>query len=346
MVGGRTGRGPLLRDVAHAAGVSVGTVSNVLNSPEKVSPEKIARVHAAITELGFVPNAAARQLRAGRSDSVGLLVLEVRNPFFTDLAAGVEDAAIESNLAVVLATSSERADREAMYLDRFEQSRVDGVLVTPVGASVEQLEAIRDRGTPVILLDRLSRTPGFSSIAVDDHEGGRIGGQHLVDIGCRHIAFVGGPSSLDQVGHRAAGARAAATARGVRLTHIATTAMTAAEGHRVGTTIAALPAEDRPDGIFAANDLIALAVLQALLLAGVRVPDDVVVLGYDDIPFAALAAVPLSSVRQPAYLMGRRAMELLNARLRDGDREPEHVVFAPELIVRASTARGRRSPAQ
>ncbi len=341
MAGGRTGRGPLLRDVARAAGVSVGTVSNVLNSPDKVSPEKIARVHAAIAELGFVPNAAARQLRAGRSASVGLLVLDVRNPFFTDLAAGVEDAAIASDRAVILATSSERADREAMYLDRFEQSRVDGVLVTPVGSSVDQLEAIRDRGTPVILLDRLSHTPGFSSIAVDDREGGRLGGQHLVDIGSRHIAFVGGPLTLDQVSHRAAGAREAAVAADVRLTHIATTGMTAAEGHRVGTRIAALPADQRPDAIFGANDLIALAILQALLLAGVRVPDDVVVLGYDDIPFASLAAVPLSSVRQPAYLMGQRAMELLNAHLRGEAAEPQHVVFEPELIVRASTSRLR-----
>ncbi|QGF23030.1 LacI family DNA-binding transcriptional regulator [Raineyella fluvialis] len=345
MAGARSNRGPLLRDVAQRAGVSVGTVSNVLNNPEKVSPETLTRVQAAITELGFVPNAAARQLRAGRSASVGLLVLDVRNPFFTDLAAGVEEAAIDSGLAVILATSSGRPDREAMYLERFEQSRVDGVLVTPVGSSVEPLVALRDRGTPVILLDRLTQTPGFSSIAVDDAEGGRLGGQHLVDIGCRHIAFVGGPRTLEQVRNRAAGARRVAEAAGVDLTEILTTDMSADEGHRVGTEIAALPPDERPDGIFAGNDLIALAVLQALLSAGIRVPEEVAVLGYDDIPFAALATVPLSSIRQPSHLMGQRAMALLTAHLRGDTAHSDHEVFTPELIVRGTTAGHRRDDA-
>ncbi len=335
-------RGPLLRDVAQQAGVATGTVSNVLHNPAKVAPETLARVQAVIAELGYVPNAAARQLSRGRSGSVGLLVLDARNPFFNDLAAGVEEAAGSMDLAVLLATSAERADRERLYLDRFEQSRVDGLLVTPVGGSVKQLKAIRDRGTPIVLLDRLATTPGFSSVAVDDIEGGRLAGQHLVDVGCRRIAFVGGPVTLEQVRNRLVGAGRAAEAAGVALSHLATTRMTADEGRRVGSEIAAMPRRERPDGVFAANDLLALAILQALTLAGIRVPDEVAVIGYDDIAFAALAGVPLSSIHQPSYQMGRRAMELLAATMQaggDSRTASQQVVFMPELAARASTLR-------
>lgn len=339
---GRPTRGPLLRDVAQRAGVATGTVSNVLHHPDKVTPETLARVQAAIAELGYVPNAAARQLSRGRSGSIGLLVLDARNPFFTDLAAGVEDAAAAMDLAVLVAASSERADRERLYLDRFEQSRVDGLLVTPVGESIKQLKGIRERGTPVILLDRLATTPGFSSVAVDDIEGGRLAGQHLIDAGCRDIAFVGGPMTLEQVRNRREGAQLAAAAARVRLSHLATTRMAADEGQRIGYEIAAMAPEARPDGVFAANDLLGLAILQALLLAGIRVPEDVAVIGYDDISFAALAAVPLSSIRQPSYQMGRKAMELLAAAMEAGDdagAASRQVVFIPELAARASTLR-------
>ena len=344
---GRPTRGPLLREVAARAGVATGTVSNVLHHPGKVAPETLSRVEAAIAEMGYVPNGAARQLSRGRSGSVGLLVLDARNPFFNDLAAGVEDAAGSLGLAVLLATSSERTDRERLYLEHFEQSRVDGILVTPVGGSIKQLKAIRDRGTPIILLDRLATTPGFSSVAVDDVEGGRLAGQHLIDAGCRDLVFVGGPVTLEQVRNRLTGAQSAAEAASVRISHLATARMTAEEGRRAGLELAARKPAGRPDGVFAANDLLALAILQALVLAGIRVPEDIALIGYDDISFAALASVPLSSVRQPAYQMGRRAMDLLAAAMqRDaagGDAEgrsaSQQVVFMPELAARASSLR-------
>lgn len=340
----RPTRGPLLRDVARLAGVATGTVSNVLHNPDKVAPDTLARVQAVIAELGYVPNAAARQLSRGRSGSVGLLVLDARNPFFNDLAAGVEEAAAALDLAVLLAASSERADRERLYLERFEQSRVDGILVTPVGGSAKQLRGIRERGTPIVLLDRLATTPGFSSVAVDDIEGGRLAGQHLVEVGCRRLAFVGGPVTLEQVHNRLVGARRAAEAAGVPVIHLATSRMSADEGQRVGAEIAATPSEERPDGVFAANDLLALALLQTLTLAGIRVPDDIAIIGYDDIAFAALAGVPLSSIRQPSYQMGRRAMELLAGAIAGGGESrdaSQQVVFVPELAARAST---RRAP--
>jgi LacI family transcriptional regulator len=340
----RATRGPLLRDVARTAGVATGTVSNVLHNPDKVAPETRARVEQAIAELGYVPNAAAQQLSRGRSGSVGLLVLDVRNPFFSELATGVEDTAADLGITVLLASSAELVDRERLHLERFEQSRVDGLLVTPVGASVKQLKGIRDRGTPIVLLDRLAATAGFSSVAVDDVEGGRLAGQHLLDAGCQNVAFVGGPLSLEQVRNRLAGAERVVRPHGVPITHLATEHMSAEEGRRIGLEIVAMRRAARPDGVFAANDLLGLAVLQALILGGIRVPDEIAVIGYDDIPFASLAGVPLSSIHQPAYQMARRAMEMLAAMIAEGGpgAVAEHVVFMPELVARASTDRGSR----
>jgi len=334
-----------VRDVADDAGVSVGTVSNVLNRPEKVAPETVARVQASIERLGFVRNDAARQLRAGRSRTIGLIVLDVRNPFFTEVARGAEERAAEHGLSVLLANSDEKQHREATYLDLFEEQRMFGVLVTPVAENLPRLRRMQERGIPTVLVDRESHDAAFASVAVDDVEGGRIAADHLLSIGRRRIAFVGGPVSIRQVSDRLAGAQAAVAAGGGQLEFIGTNALTVEEGRRVGGGIRDRSPADRPDAIFAANDLLALGVLQSLVMspsAGdgsstVRVPEDIALIGYDDIDFSAAAVIPLSSVRQPAALIGSTAVDLLLEQ-QQGARPREHVVFQPVLVVRASTA--------
>lgn len=325
-----------VRDVAALAGVSVGTVSNVLNRPEKVSEDARLRVQDAIAKLGFVRNDAARQLRAGRSRSIGLVVLDAGNPFFMDLARGAEDRAADEGLAVLLGNSDDTSSRESAYLDLFEEQRVSGVLISPLGDAMSRLERLRERGIPTVLVDRESHNSAFSSVSVDDVAGGRLAVEHLLSIGRRRVAFVGGPLSIRQVSDRLSGARqAVAEVADARLETLTTAALTVLEGRAVGETILRRTAEERPDAIFCANDLLAVGVLQALMLLGdVRVPDDVALIGYDDIAFASAAVVPLSSIRQPSALIGATAVELL---LDPG--EPRQVVFQPELVVRASTAR-------
>lgn len=323
-----------VRDVAERAGVSVGTVSNVLNNPDKVAPATAERVLAAIDHLGFVRNDAARQLRAGHSRSIGMIVLDVRNPFFTDVARGAEVTAAEARLSVLLANSDERPDREAAYLDLFEEQRVRGILITPVGDVVPRLEQLRSRGIPCVLVDRLARTPGFSSVSVDDEAGGRMALEHLADAGRRHVVFVGGPFALQQVRDRETGARQVAERRGVRLDVVETASLSAAEGVRVGGLLA--ESEEHPDAVFAANDIVALGLLQGLIQGGMRVPEDVAIVGYDDIDFAAAATVPISSIGQPRVRIGTEAVELLLAET-DGTAEPRQIVFQPELVVRASS---------
>ncbi len=336
---------PSIKDVAVRAGVSVGTVSNVLNRPQLVSERTRGKVHDAIAHLGFVRNESARQLRAGRSRTLAYVVLDTTNPFFTDVARGVEEVSLAAGLALFLCNSDEDAGREATYLDLLEEQRVQGVLITPVDPDGERLALLPQRGTPVVLLDRAAQDRSACSVAVDDVMGGDLATTHLLETGHDRIAFVGGPFTIPQVQDRHRGALAALHREGrdeAALVVLEVAAPTAAEGRRAGERLAGLPASRRPTAAFCANDLLALGLLQEMTRQGVRVPDDVAIVGYDDIDFAATAAVPLTSVRQPRHLLGRTAAELL---LGEASGDPGHVhrqiQFQPELVVRSSTARRR-----
>lgn len=329
-----------VKDVAERAGVSVGTVSNVMNHPEKVSDAAVARVTAAIDELGFIRNDAARQLRDGRSKTIGLVVLDVRNPFFTDVARGAEDKAADAGLTVTLGNSDENTEREATYLDLFEQQRVHGVLISPYADITDRLRRLRQRGIPAVLVDRTSPDLSFSSVSVDDIAGGRLAAEHLIAQGRRRLAFIGGPLEIRQVSDRLEGARqAVAVNPDVSLEVLAVDALSVLAGRTAGSELVKRAPADRPDAIFAANDLVAMGVLQALMMQGrgVRVPDEIALIGYDDIDFASAAVVPLSSIRQPSALMGQTAVEILLEEAADADAEARQVVFQPELVVRAST---------
>lgn len=328
-----------VRDVARLAQVSPGTVSNALNHPEKVSAATLERVRRAVDELGFVRNDAARQLRAGTNRSIGMVVLDVANPFFTDVARGVEDALASQQRPLLLANSDQNPEREASYLTLFEEQRVSGILITPAGDVLDRLRTVRERGIAVVIVDRLSRAKDFSSVSVDDRLGGQLATEHLIESGRRRLCFVGGPNTLSQVKDRLAAARRVVKKHdAVTLAEIESQTMDATAGRLAADDFLTWPAQQRPDAVFAANDLVALGVLQALTLAGLRVPDDVAIIGYDDIDFAASAAIPLSSIRQPSEQMGRTAAELLLGEISSGDGgEVRQVKLKPELIARTST---------
>ncbi len=329
-----------VRDVAAAASVSVGTVSNVLNRPSKVSPSTVERVQQAIEELGFVRNDAARQLRAGRSRSIGMVVLDVGNPFFAEVARGAEDRAAEAGMTVLLGNSDESAQREGSYLDLFREQRVNGILVTPATEDLSHIVRLRDSGVPVILVDREVELDGIGSVAVDDVQGGYLAVSHLLAQGRRRIAYVGGPSTIRQVVDRLAGARrAVAEVSDATIEAIEMSALSVLQGRAAGEALRARPAAERPDAVFAANDLLAVGVLQAFsLMSDVRVPEDIALIGYDDIDFASATVVPLSSIRQPAHLIGYTAVDLLLTHLDDPDGTHERTVrFQPELVVRESS---------
>ena len=356
-----------MKDVATLAGVAVGTVSNVLNHPDLVRPQTRARVEAAMEQLGFIPNASARQLRAGRSRCLGLVVLDVTNPFFTEVARGVEDYAQAEGCAVILCNSDGAEDKERQYLRVLEEQRVRGILITPVHGRAPTIMGIRDRGTPVVLLDRPGPA-GHCSVAVDDRRGGELAVAHLLALGHRRIALVNGPLAIRQCADRRRGAYEAVRNGGLDpaevLVEVPVPAMNtrcgadagdqlraaSAAGSTLTARLTAGPASSAsPTPIagpmltaaFCANDLLALGLLRRLSQLGAQVPGDIAIVGYDDIDFAADSAVPLTSVRQPKYQLGQTAAKLL---LEEADHPAQHehrrIVFTPELVTRASSQPG------
>lgn len=329
----------VIKDVARRAGVSVGTVSNVINRPERVNDLTRRRVEAAIAELGYVRNVHARHLRVGHSRIVGLLVLDMGNPFFVEVARGAERAARQAGLGVMVCNSNQSAGEEAEYLDLFAEQRVRGVLLTPADGSGRTVRDFRRHGIPFVLVDRVGTGGGECSVSVDDVAGGTLAVRHLTAAGHRRIAFVSGPPHLQQIRDRRAGALAALAESGLgpdALVELPTETLDVAAGRDAAARLLGLP--QRPTAVFCANDLLALGVLQAVFAAGVGVPQDLAIVGYDDIEFAAAAAVPLTSVRQPALALGTLAGELLLEELaEDGEHEHRQVVLQPELVVRKST---------
>ena len=327
-----------VKDVAARAGVSLGTVSNVLNQPERVSPRTREKVEQAMAELGFVRNEMARHLRSGRSRTLAYVMLDAANPFFTDVAAGIEETAESGRFSLYMCNSGNRSDREVAHLDHLVEQRVQGILVTPLDPEAPHLASVARRGTPVVVVDRTPRDEALCSVAVDDVLGGRLAVEHLLDRGHERVAFIGGPRSIGQVRDRLQGASEGLEAAGAPpVTALMTEATTVREGRLAGERLLGLPRSKRPTAAFCANDLIALGLLQQLVGAGLRVPDDLAIVGYDDIYFAGAAAVPLTSVRQPRHELGRRAAELVLDEASSPDHRHQQVVLLPELVARTST---------
>src|SRR4051794_1433786 len=338
---GGTSRSSSVKDVAALAGVSLGTVSNVLNRPERVSAGTRQRVERAMAELGFVRNEFARQLRMGTSSTLAYVMLDATNPFFTDVAQGIELAAEKANVSLFICNSNSSGSREESHLGHLMQQRVQGILLTPVDPEAETIDLVAERGVPLVIVDRTRNDTRFCSVAVDDVLGGRLALEHLVDLGHRRVAYIAGPDSLGQVRDRLAGAREAWAAAGLPaedLVVLPTASLTVAAGRGAGERLAGMPARTRPTAAFCGNDLVALGLLQQVIGSGRSVPGDLAIVGYDDIEFAAAAAVPLTSVSQPRQELGRTAAELVLAEA-DPDHTHRQVLFRPELVARGSTLR-------
>ncbi|MFJ4227679.1 substrate-binding domain-containing protein, partial [Paenarthrobacter nicotinovorans] len=214
-----------------------------------------------------------------------------------------------------------------------------GLLLSPVGDVADRIDNLRERGVPTVLVDQLADTERCSSVSVDDEEGGYLAAKHLLDIGRRRLVFVGSPA-IRQVAHRLKGAqRAAAEVKDASIEVLDSAGQTVLAGRQVGNNLVERAPEERPDAVFCSNDLLALGVMQSLtMLRTVRIPEDIALIGYDDIDFATSAVVPLSSIRQPTEALGRTAVELLAEEQESNGTKHRAVVFTPELVVRQSTA--------
>ncbi len=330
-----------IRDVAKLAGVAPITVSRVLNGRKNVAEDTRQRVQQAIDQLHYVPNTLARSLRSRQSHTIGLLVSDITNPFWTTVARGVEDTAAENDYRTILCNTDENSAKETNYLNLLVERRVDGVIIAPATPEKQRLALLKKLKVPCVLIDR--RVKGFRADSVygDSRTGARLLIDHLIDLGHRRIALINGPSTISTAQDRADGYRASLEAHGVAVDKslIFQGDFKQDSGYRLVKQ--ALACEPRPTAIFAANNFIALGVLQALQEVGLRVPEDFALVCVDDVPYLSEIDPFLTVAAQPAYVMGESAARLLVDRLatkRTG--KPREVVLALHLIIRRSCGQG------
>jgi LacI family transcriptional regulator, galactose operon repressor len=325
-----------IKDVAATAGVSVATVSRVLNGSDRVDAELAARVHDAVARLGYRRSGLARSLRSRRARVVGLVISDIRNPFFTDVVRGVEDRVGADGYSLVLCNSDEELAKEADYLDLIVEERMAGAIVSPASSDETRLDALTARGTPVVVIDREAAREAVDTVLVDNVRGGSIAVHHLAENGYRRIACVTGPPRTSTGSDRLAGWEAGLREAGLPIEDslLRHADFKESGGHAGATDLLAGP--DRPDAFFVANNLMTVGVLAALREAGLEVPGDVGVVGFDDMPWARLLRPALTTVAQPTYELGRRAAGLLEERIQGVDSPPRRVVLEPRLEIRES----------
>lgn len=326
-----------VKDVAALAGVSSSTVSNYLNHPHVLGDASRERVRAAIEQLGYVPNESARQLRAGSSKALALILLDAWLPYFHDLSRGVEDVTREGGWSLFFSNSNRDSAQERRNIEMFEAHRVQGIVIYPLDDVVPQLERLADRGIRSVVVGPIRPSSKVASVLFDDVGGGRLAGEHLLAIGRRRIVFLGSPT-VSQSNDRLQGLHEAVAGSDASVTVLDVPHLITEDGLRVAEQIVAMAPEDRPDAVFAANDMVAIGVLTQLMRHGIRVPEDIALIGFDDVDQAHQGVVPLTSVRQPGYAIGRAAGAALLEQLADPTAPPPAPTpFSAELVVREST---------
>lgn len=326
-----------ISDVARTAGVSPATVSRVFNGG-RVTAERAERVRKAAADLGFSPNRVARSLRTQRGSVIGLLIPDIENPFFTSLARGVEDAALRTNLSVVLCNTDEDVEKERRYVDVALAEQMAGVIVAAASRKRTDLSALAARGIPVVAVDRRPRAAAVDAVMVDNQHGGEDATAHLLERGYERVACITGPAGASTSEDRLAGFRAAMHEAGVPDDW--TRAHTRHADFRVDGGYAAmrelLTLRTPPDAVFVANNLMTVGALQALREAGIE-PPDFGILSFGDVPWASLVRPPLTTVQLPAYDLGASAAALLQDRLAGSDKPLQTVVLRTVLQPREST---------
>jgi len=328
-----------MRDVAKRARVSVSTVSHVLNGTRRVSGETQEAVLAAIGELGYQPNLLAKSLKTSRTFTVGLLISDIQNSFFTSVVRGVEDVALSRGYHLFLCNTDEDARREDEYLRELAKKRVDGLIVASAAPRHDGAGRLKDVNVPFVLMDREVEGVEADVVRLDNRMGTRLVADHLVGLGHERIGMVSGPLNKAS-GHeryRGLGDALADLGLGMDDSVVRFGDFRTESGRRGAAELLRMP--DPPTAIVAANNKMTLGALLAVREAGVRIPDEVSVVGFDDMEWAPLADPPLTTLAQPAYEMGVEAIELLLGRIEDGPaEEPERILLKPRLIVRESTA--------
>jgi LacI family transcriptional regulator len=328
-----------IKDVAALAGISYTTVSHVLNRTRPVSDAVRKKVEEAITQLDYVPSAVARSLKAKSTATIGLLIPNGINPYFAELARGIEDYCERNGFCVILCNSDDNLQKQRNYLRVLLEKRVDGLIVSSVGGDdslVESLAAVR---TPLVIVDRDLENISADLVRIDHELGAWLATSHLLELGHRHIACICGPAQTSVARMRLAGYQRAMREAGVQVqdSWVVESDFTGPSGYQAACT---LLETDRPTAIFAANDMVGIGVLRAAAERNVKVPADLSVVGFDDIQMSQFVYPALTTVGQSILQLGERAAEVLLRRITTRGEAPDvqQSIVAPSMVLRESTA--------
>jgi LacI family transcriptional regulator len=324
-------------DVAEAAGVSAATVSRVLNERGNVSEELSVRVKKVAADLGYQPFGPARALRQQLTPVWAVIIADIENPFFTAIVRGIEDVAVTEDHRVVLCNSDEDVSKEAAYLNIVIAERMAGAVIAVASTADSHLEPLLERNIPVVAVDRRPLRHGVDSVLVDNRLGGEQATDHLAAAGCRRIACITGPTRLSTAGERLAGYRDAIGRLGLAADNSLVRRADFKEKGGYLATRALLATDERPDGLLVTNNLMTIGALRAIREAGLDIPTDLALVGFDDAPWTTLTQPQLTVVAQPTYEIGRQAARLLATA--EAGAPARHIVLPPTLITRQSTVR-------
>ncbi len=325
-------------DISRAAGTSPSTVSRVLTGSATVSPEKRAAVEAAISAFNFRPNHIARSLTTGTTFSIGLLLNEINNPFYSAMARGVEEEANRLGYSLILCNTNEDAARERQYLNVLQDKQVDGIILGPISDNAEPILEV-SRRTPVVQVDRQLPTPDLSAVLVDNEAGAYMAVRHLIERGRTRIGVLLWDRKIPTLSRRVLGYERALSEAGIAVDaalEVHVPGLT--PKHAADLTVELMTGKAPPTALFALNNVIGMGVFSAIQQLGLRVPDDVALVCFDDLDFFSLVRPSVTAVSQPSFDMGEQAMRLLARQIEEAnDYTPEVIVLPTKLVVREST---------
>lgn len=328
-----------LKAVAEHSKVSIATVSRVINNDPKVSKETVLKVQASIAALEYKPNRVAQRLRSSKSKTklLGLIIPDIQNPFFVDVVRGVEDYAYQNNFAVMIGNFGQDEKKEKLYLDIFQSENIDGLIVAPIHGKDKGIENLVKKDIPVVCIDRGLTEIDVDVVKVDNELGAFNAIDHLLNGGHKRIAFISGNFKIPTYIERMAGYKKALEKHGVSFDESLIFARNTdyKSGFEIANKI--LELEERPTAIFSGNNLLTLGALEAIHAKNIRIPEEISIIGFDDMPWSISLNPPLTAVRQPGFDMGRKAAEMLYERIVNPGKKKENIILKTELMLRKST---------
>lgn len=335
---------PTIKDVAIRAEVSVATVSAVLNANKYVSPELAQRVRESITALGYERNSLAQGLKTQTSHTIGLIISDITNPFFTSVVRGVEDVANAQNFSLILGNTDEDIKKEMGYINLLESKRADGLIVALTNGNHDYLRTWPRHHLPLVSIDRSLFQAGIDAVLVDNVGGARLAVEHLIGLHHRRIGIVTGIAGITTTEERLIGYKQALEAHNIPFEP----ALVAEANSRVDggeqATRHILSQTERPSALFVMNGLMVIGALQAINQLGLRCPQDIALVGFDNLEWASVVYPRLTTISQPTYEIGQQAAHLLFERMKNRQAAPREIRLAPRLIIRESC--GATLPAQ